>query len=915
MYSPKNRGGAVMRLSYYLILILLLPVPDVLAIPWPLGTGDPAWEGIFPITRTFGNFDENGYWVLVDDSWDDYSFHNAIDIKEEDAGTEEIRSVQTGVYTFVEEQAAGSDEYCVHVFKSGATVGFHFGHVQGTDGVPRPLNQVTPGVHVAMYGDKLGTMAEITGKHLHFYCTDQHEFHNGDPGIDNPLDYIDTEYAPTQANGYVWDFDTPDQSMFYLPQCDAISLSSGVDWKSQYNPPTPGSPVNPLAVQDDMLNELGLYGSVDFFLSVQVEGYPQGSPIDCSGIPHSIEWELFRYMPYGYYFSLFSRYLVEFDGEIGNAPGDWQEFRRLYFPFFAEQLGFYGADGPVPVVCLTNCSSNQGFDGIGNIEENCFQTNLHQCGSGDATTPSNSMYPDGPYQVEATVAAFDGTEETITNDFLIDNWVPVIMHVTVYNGSLSSKLYEGEWQDLPEDQRELLETTYGYLSESVDEEIIVKIGVSERLDPDNMPEIWLEGFWAGETKWFSNQQGIQYEFQPSLDPVDLPDQRSDLVYYLYSTTLGITDYHGQLSLNIGPGYDLSGNLLDGDPSSAVPIKNGNGEFSQDNYEDGEVDDSYDWEMSTLGFSRPDPESSTVYGNVGVGSSAMSFEVQIPSSRVNDTFWGSDGLGSGGCCPYAHGFWLVAPLMNTHEFRVTLVDFEGEILGTFTREVPFMFRFPEGGELIPNASSIYEGLQFLSGPDWGNFCWVGVRSSIFKHREKLMPEYQVPSYSWITVYAFNPVGGSSDHPLAQGEDADLYDLARDLSDVNCAIATYRLDEVYYNVTLNPPVFNPENDFLRVPAEGSFTHQDASIGEEMSFGLSLSPNPANSEVFAAVELDQSGSIELQIIDLSGRIVESVAGGSFTAGSHSFSAAIDLPSGVYFMQLTSGDRIDTEKLVVAR
>ena len=114
------------------------------AIPWPLGDGSSGWESIFPVTRTYGNFDENLFWIYVTSAFDECNFHNAIDISYEDAGTENIRVVETGVFRDCRAADSTGVEWFAQIFPDGSAYGWHYGHVQGDDGSPRPLNQVTP---------------------------------------------------------------------------------------------------------------------------------------------------------------------------------------------------------------------------------------------------------------------------------------------------------------------------------------------------------------------------------------------------------------------------------------------------------------------------------------------------------------------------------------------------------------------------------------------------------------------------------------------------------------------------------------------------------------------------------------------------------------------------------------------------
>ncbi|NOQ22000.1 MAG: hypothetical protein GQ565_05030, partial [Candidatus Aegiribacteria sp.] len=410
----------------------------VFAIPWPLGDGATGWESIFPITRTYGNFDENAFWVYVNSTFDEHNFHNAIDISLEDAGTENIRAVEAGVFEDCRPTNTDSTEWFAQIFPVDSTYGWHYGHVQGDDGYPLRLDAVRPGVDIALYGDLLGTMAEISGKHLHFFRTDQHMFQNGIPGVDNPLDYLDS--IPSGVNNYTWEILTSDPAVFFLPQRDAIYGSES--WTVFYDPPTPGY-VNPSAVLGDTLDRNHLLGSVDVMHGCFVKGYPQGTSVDRSGIPQKIKWTLFRVLNTGIE-EQFRKYVVDFDGEVGAAPGHWQEFRRFYFPFFANQLGWFGPGADAPIVCLTNCGDAAGWDGINNIEENCWQTNSDNQFSGTTTNPVLAAFPDGPYKIDVMSYAWDTTEtHGDTLDIELHNFSPVVEKVVISCGGRT--IWEAYW--------------------------------------------------------------------------------------------------------------------------------------------------------------------------------------------------------------------------------------------------------------------------------------------------------------------------------------------------------------------------------------------------------------------------------------------------------------------------------------
>jgi hypothetical protein len=81
------------------------------------------------------------------------------------------------------------------------------------------------------------------------------------------------------------------------------------------------------------------------------------------------------------------------------------------------------------------------------------------------------------------------------------------------------------------------------------------------------------------------------------------------------------------------------------------------------------------------------------------------------------------------------------------------------------------------------------------------------------------------------------------------------------------------------------------------------------------LTLSPNPCQGASAIGFSLPQAGAVELDIYDLTGHMVQHLAGGSLSQGSHSIPVSTDLPSGLYIVNLNyDGQRI-AEKLLISR
>ncbi|MCB2200722.1 T9SS type A sorting domain-containing protein [bacterium] len=78
----------------------------------------------------------------------------------------------------------------------------------------------------------------------------------------------------------------------------------------------------------------------------------------------------------------------------------------------------------------------------------------------------------------------------------------------------------------------------------------------------------------------------------------------------------------------------------------------------------------------------------------------------------------------------------------------------------------------------------------------------------------------------------------------------------------------------------------------------------------------PNPFNPSTQISFALNAPGNVKLAVYDVLGREVATLANRAMAAGSHSISfMADDLPSGVYFYKLTSGDVSKVRKMVLMK
>jgi len=78
----------------------------------------------------------------------------------------------------------------------------------------------------------------------------------------------------------------------------------------------------------------------------------------------------------------------------------------------------------------------------------------------------------------------------------------------------------------------------------------------------------------------------------------------------------------------------------------------------------------------------------------------------------------------------------------------------------------------------------------------------------------------------------------------------------------------------------------------------------------------PNPFNPSTLITFNIPESGDVELKIYDMSGKETMTLLNKYIEAGNHSVNFnATDLPSGVYHYKLSSGDFIQTRRMILVK
>ena len=78
----------------------------------------------------------------------------------------------------------------------------------------------------------------------------------------------------------------------------------------------------------------------------------------------------------------------------------------------------------------------------------------------------------------------------------------------------------------------------------------------------------------------------------------------------------------------------------------------------------------------------------------------------------------------------------------------------------------------------------------------------------------------------------------------------------------------------------------------------------------------PNPTTGEATIKFDLSASTSIKMDLVNMYGQQVATLATGTYSAGSHEVIAnTSNLASGVYFYNLHAGNEVYTKKMVVVK
>jgi len=157
--------------------------------------------------------------------------------------------------------------------------------------------------------------------------------------------------------------------------------------------------------------------------------------------------------------------------------------------------------------------------------------------------------------------------------------------------------------------------------------------------------------------------------------------------------------------------------------------------------------------------------------------------------------------------------------------------------------------------------------------------------------------------------------------ANGDSCDTYyNIFLDPMFVDTAAGDYHLTEGSPCIDAGDPALALDPDGTVADMGALYFHQLA-VGDERTsvrrYGLAQNyPNPFNAETRIAFEIAHAGDARLDVFDVTGRLIQTLARGPISAGTHEvLFDAHDLPSGTYFARLTAGEFVETRKMLLVK
>lgn len=130
-----------------------------------------------------------------------------------------------------------------------------------------------------------------------------------------------------------------------------------------------------------------------------------------------------------------------------------------------------------------------------------------------------------------------------------------------------------------------------------------------------------------------------------------------------------------------------------------------------------------------------------------------------------------------------------------------------------------------------------------------------------------------------------------------------------------IASSALGSPWENLTL----FDFSNNLL--PAISAFENKTVSVNDKINFPTELViypnyPNPFNPSTVIRFSIPANSDTKIDIFDLTGRNISTLHNGTLSKGTYEFSfSPKNLPSGIYFVKILSGNFYGSQKLILMK
>ncbi|MEL6659706.1 MAG: alpha-amylase family glycosyl hydrolase [Bacteroidota bacterium] len=82
---------------------------------------------------------------------------------------------------------------------------------------------------------------------------------------------------------------------------------------------------------------------------------------------------------------------------------------------------------------------------------------------------------------------------------------------------------------------------------------------------------------------------------------------------------------------------------------------------------------------------------------------------------------------------------------------------------------------------------------------------------------------------------------------------------------------------------------------------------------AFQLEVFPNPSTEQVTISFDLEAASEVQLQLIDMNGRVMSTLTEERVPAGPYQVGATVNLPPGLYIVQLRANNQLQTRRLIV--